>query len=145
MKPTATLRSVLACAFVFAACQGTGNAPCPDTQSVVADIASRHTDLLRLSVHATPPGGGAMCAIASTASERLGKASDAEDQRAIANGEVVVLEEPGAVDVTVPMLKKDGKFTAAAGVTLKGSDKQAAVTTAKIIASELEAAMTKKM
>ena len=33
-------------------------------------------------------------------------------------GQQVVLDEPGAIDVTVPILKAKGRATAVAGVTL---------------------------
>lgn len=145
MKRPTPASFVLALALPFAACQSAPQAPCPDTQAKVLELALRHTDVVRLSVHAVPPGGGALCAIASTAPERLGKPSDPEDERALANGGMVVLREPGAIDVTVPLCRKDGRFQAVAGVTIKGADDKAAIATALAIAEELEASMTKKM
>ncbi|MCB9885661.1 MAG: hypothetical protein H6838_09225 [Planctomycetes bacterium] len=128
--------------FVVAACHSTPAAPCPDTQAVVTKVAAAHGDVLRLTVHAVPPGGGAMCGIASTSPERLGRVSDSEDHRAIDTGEIVVLDEPGAVDYSVPVRQKDGKFTAVVGVTLKsGGDPAALRASAVAIAAEVAGQM----
>ena len=82
--------------------------------------------------------------IASTMKERRGKPSDPEDLQAMKSGQEVVLDESGAIDVTVPILKKSGKATAVAGVTLRaeeGADRGALVQKARGIAQELAAAV----
>lgn len=130
-------------AFLFVlACQSAPKAPCPDTQEVVDRIAAANPDVVRLTVHAVPPEGGAMCAVASTADDKRGKASDPEDHQALANGETVVLDEASGIDVSVPVLQQGGKFTAVVGVTMKsGQDRAAIVQKAKSIASEVAGAM----
>jgi hypothetical protein len=50
--------------------------------------------------------------------ERRGKPSDPEDLEAMKTGREIVMDEGGNVDVTVPILVKNGKPTAIAGVTL---------------------------
>lgn len=141
MKSPPLASFVLVLSLAFAGCQSTQAAPCPDVQAAVVDIARRHAEIVRLSVHAVPPGGSAVCAIASTSEAKLGKPSDPEDERALANGGLVVLREPGAIDVTVPLQKKDGRFHAVAGVTVKGTDDRAAIALAQAVAAELEVVM----
>ncbi len=133
---------VLPVLFAISSCQCAPSAPCPDTQAVVTKVAAAHPEVVRLTVHAVPPAGGALCAIASSLPEKLGKPSDPEDHRAIDSGETVVLDEAGAVDYTVPVRQKDGKFTAAVGVTLKsGGDPAAQMAAAKAIAAEVAGQM----
>lgn len=128
--------------FVVAGCKSTPAAPCADTQAVVDKVAAAHPDLVRLTVHAVPPQGGAMCAVASTSADKLGKPSDPEDHRALESGETVVLDEAGAVDYTVPVRQKDGKYTAVVGVTLKsGGDQATQMAAAKAIAAEVAGQM----
>ena len=55
-----------------------------------------------------------------------------------------MLDEPGAIDVTVPILKVKGKATAVAGVTLpmeEGANRAALVNKARTIAEELATAI----
>lgn len=149
------MRSVLRSPFAFvlalalAAC-ATNPAPCPDTQAIVDSITKNSPDIVRLTVFTTPPQGGAVCAVASSLASKRGKAADPEDLRAMTSGKNEVLQEPEALDVTVPILKKDGKYTASAGVTLKASQgaKQAdLVQRAEAIAHDIQtrmAAMPKK-
>lgn len=119
----------------------TGNAA---AQSTVEATAKMHTDVVRLTVHMAPAGGGASTAVASTAADRIGKPSDKEDLQAMETGQTVVMDEKDAVDVTVPAMQKDGKWTAAIGVTLKaaaGADKEALKKKATEIASAVEKAI----
>lgn len=134
--------SIAVLSLSFVACRSTPSAPCPETQAVVESVAAAHTDVVRLTVHAVPAGNSAMVAVASTLADKLGKASDPEDVRAVQTGAVQVLDEAGAVDYTVPVKPVDGKFTAAVGVTLKaGGDQQAQMAHAKAIAAEVAARM----
>lgn len=139
-----SLRSVSAVALIalFAvSCKSTPKAPCTDTQTIVEAVAKDYPNVTRLTVHAVPPTGGGHVAVASTLAEKLGKPSDPEDLKAMKNGETVVIEETGGLDVTVPICSKEGKFTAAAGVTFKtekGSDQRQLVELAKAIAKVLE-------
>jgi len=126
---------------VLAACSWfKGDVPYPDAQEVVDRVAAKHADLVRLTLHAVPEGKTQCTQIASTMAERRGKPSDPEDIEAMKTGKHIVLDEPGAVDVTVPILVKGGKPTAIAGVTLRapeGSDRNAMVKRARAIAEEL--------
>ncbi|MCA8974218.1 MAG: hypothetical protein KDC98_05820 [Planctomycetes bacterium] len=136
--------SVALLSLIVTGCQSTAAAPCAATQAVVEAVAGLNADILRLTVHATPPDGGELQAIASTAPEKLGKPSDAEDLRAIDEGMAVDLDEGSDIDVTVPILKKDGAYTAAVGVTMKGGgDRQKIIAAAKMIAAEVETRLQK--
>lgn len=138
--------SILASLLVFAACKSAPEAPCPDTQAIVEAVAKAHPDCVRLTVHKTPPAGGDVCAVASTSADKLGKPSDPEDLKAMQTGETVVLDEPGAIDVTVPVMAENGKHMAAVGVTLKagaGTDRARVVAMAKEIAMAVETRMAK--
>jgi len=104
---------------VLGGCRSTPSAPSPDIQAIVEAVAKDHPEVVRLTVHMVPPGGGVSCVVASTLAEKLGKVSDPEDLEAMATGKVVVLEEVGAVDVTVPVMKKGARWESSVGVTLK--------------------------
>lgn len=111
-------------------------------QSIVETLASEHQDVTRLTVHTKPDAATRMMAIASTSPAKRGKVSDPEDQRAVDSGEIVVLEEKGGIDVTVPMRHKSGVFYAAAGVTFKSSiGRDAAIKRGRAIAATLERAL----
>lgn len=125
-----------------AGCAAAPKALCPDTQNAVEHVAAAHPEVVRLTVHAVPPAGGEMCVIASSLAAKLGKPSDPEDHRAVASGETVVLDEPGAVDYTVPVRLREGRYTAAVGVTMKsGGEPAAQMAAAKAIAAEVAAMM----
>lgn len=116
-------------------------------QKAVEATAKLHPDVVRLTVHMVPAAGGASCAVASTAADKLGKPSDKEDLEAMKTGAPVVMDETDALDVTVPAMQKDGKWTAAIGVTLKapaGADKAALTKKATEIAGAVEAALSGK-
>lgn len=124
--------------FLFGACSST---PASDSaaQAVVDSIAAKHENVLRLTIHAIPDGEADYKFIASTLASKLGLPSDPEDLEAIETGQVVVLEEPGGIDVTVPIRIRDGKATAATGVTLEASmGREAAVAAANAIAAEID-------
>ena len=118
------------------------SAPDPLAQSLVESIASRNKDIVRLSVHAIPDGGTEYMAVASTSSEKLGKPSDPEDLQAVETGEIIVLDEPGGIDVTVPILRFEGEATAAAGVTVNADlGRDAAIQLAQEVAVQIEQGM----
>lgn len=108
---------------LFAGCGSTANAPSPEVQTIVEATAKKYPDVMRLTVHRVPAGGSDYVAVASTAADKLGRKSDPEDLRAMESGEIVVLDENGATDVTVPVLEQGGKYTAAVGVTWKPGTK----------------------
>jgi iron complex outermembrane receptor protein len=124
----------------LAACASTKGTASPAAQEVLDRVAARHPDLVRLTLHAVPQGKKDCTQVASTVAERRGKKSDPEDLEAMRTGQQVVLEEQGAIDVTVPILVKDGAPTATAGVTLRagaGTDRGTLVLRARAIAQEL--------
>lgn len=124
-----------------AACTSTKGVASPAAQEVVDRVAAKHPELVRLTLHAVPAGEKACTQVASTMAERRGKRSDPEDLEAMRTGRQIVLSEPGAVDVTVPILVKSGKPTAIAGVTVRaaaGADRDTLVARAVAIAQELE-------
>lgn len=128
---------------VLAAC-ATTDAPYPAAQKALDGVAAEHRDLLRLTLHAVPAGQTQCVQLASTMPERRGKPSDPEDLDALRTGNQVVLDEPGAIDVTVPILLVGGKPTAVAGVTLRagaGQSRDALVQRARSIAGELATAV----
>lgn len=129
---------------VLGACASTSPCCCngKDPQAVVTATAAANPGVARLTIHCKNADGTAT-ACASTAAEKKGKASDKEDLEAMDQGQPVVLAEPNGLDVTVPFLKKDGKFTGACGVTFadKGMDKGAAVQKAAAIAQSIETAL----
>ena len=116
----------------------------PEYQSIVDAVATRHPGLVRLTVHAVPPGERSPRVVASTSAAKRGKPSDPEDLQAFNTGGAVVLEEPGALDVTVPILLENGKPTAVTGVTLEAkldADRRALELRAREIAAEVESAI----
>ena len=136
---------VIVSGLVAAGCQSA--APCADTQAVVESVAKQYPDCVRLTVHSAPPAGGDWCVIASTSEDKLGKPSDKEDLDAMGTGRTVVLDEPGAIDVTVPILLKDAKWRATCGVTVKaaeGANREQLVANANRIAKAVEASMASK-
>jgi hypothetical protein len=123
------------------ACKSCCAEGCTPPQDVVEAVAKENPDCTRLTVHCTPAGAAGPIACASTSAEKKGKPSDPEDVKAMQTGETIVLDEAGAIDVTVPILAKDGKFTAVCGVTLKaaGLTKDQAKAKATTIAKAVEA------
>jgi hypothetical protein len=130
------------CLIVLSACASTkDSAPYPAAQEIVDAVAARHADLARLTLHAVPKGEMQCTQLASTLPERRGTPSDPEDLQALRTGKEIVLDEPGAMDVTVPILVQDGAPTAVAGVTLRtdgGASRDVVVSRARRIAEELE-------
>ena len=113
-------------------------------QEILDGVAAGHPNLKRLTLHAVPAGKSECTQIASTMASRRGKPSDPEDLNALSTGKEVILDEPGAIDVTVPILATDGKPTAVTGVTLAlkdGADREALLAEARAIAEELAAAI----
>ncbi|HEX6810366.1 MAG TPA: hypothetical protein VF384_01970 [Planctomycetota bacterium] len=138
---------VVVSVLVGASCKSSPPGTCADTQSVVETVAEQHPEVVRLTVHSSQTTGGACLAIASTSADKLGTPSDKEDLTAINDGRTIVLDEPGAIDVTVPILQKDGKWTAACGVTVKaaaGTSRDQLVANANSVAKAVEASMAAK-
>lgn len=126
------------------ACQSNRPAVCADTQAIVDAMAAKYPEIVRLTVHTTPAGAKESIAVASTLPAKRGKASDVEDLNAMRRGETIVIEEVGALDVTVPICRKGALCTAAAGVTLTmgpGADKQKLTELGNAIGKEIEGKM----
>ncbi|MCC7395848.1 MAG: hypothetical protein IT455_02160 [Planctomycetes bacterium] len=135
------LSLALFAAVSLTSCKSTCGDDCSSHQAAVAAVAKDHPDCTRLTLHCTPAGGGGAKACASTLPSKLGKPSDPEDLKAMQTGETVTLDEGDALDVTVPICAKDGKFMAACGVTLKKSataSKEQLVEQATAIAKAVE-------
>jgi hypothetical protein len=112
---------------------------CEQAQAVVERVARENPSVTRLTVHCTPPKGGAPMACASTSADKRGKPSDPEDLRAMQSGRPEVMEEGTALDVTVPIMQKDGRYTGACGVTLKPEGtREATIERARSIAMAVE-------
>ncbi len=139
--PIAALLSL----FTFVACKSTSCCSpvgtCEQSQATVEKVAKEHPGLTRLTVHCMMDGKPMACA--STAADKKGKPSDAEDVKAMQSGQPVVLDEQGLLDVTVPILAKDGKFHGACGVTMPttGMTREQAVAKATSIAKAVEAGL----
>lgn len=127
---------------IAAACSSSPDAN-TTPQSVVEAVAKKNPDCTRLTLHCTKVNASGPSVCASTAADKLGKPSDPEDLQALSSGQTVVLEEAGALDVTVPILMKDGKAMAACGVTLKPGTmtREQTIERAKGIAKAVEASM----
>jgi ligand-binding sensor protein len=113
-------------------------------QKVLDGVAAQHANLKRLTLHAVPAGKTECTQIASTRADRRGRPSDPEDLEALRTGKEVILDEAGAIDVTVPILVADGKAAAVTGVTLTlkdGADRDSLLNEAHAIAKELEKAI----
>ncbi|MBL8747616.1 MAG: hypothetical protein JNK78_00545 [Planctomycetes bacterium] len=132
------LSSFVLLAALFAGCasQPAACEACKNAQSVIDGVAKQNPDCTRLTLHCSMEGGAKCCA--STAADRVGKASDKEDVEAMSSGKTVVLDEAGAVDVTVPIRAMNGKFMSSCGVTLKGMPRDQAVAKAATIAKSVE-------
>jgi hypothetical protein len=138
------IRNLLVAAAPFLpSCAGTPASDATTAQQVVEDVARRHRDAVRVTVHATPAGSAQLHAVGSTSAAKRGKPSDPEDLRALETGEAIVLEEGNNLDVTIPMTDAAGKRTWVAGVTLRGSGRtrDQLVADAHVVARELDAAV----
>jgi len=118
--------SVVVGAFLslLAACQSARDGYCtgcasPETQAIVDAVAKDHPEVVRLTVHGKPASCDKYCAIASTLPEKVCKESDPEDLEAMVSGKIVVIEEVGGVDVTVPVLPKGARWESTVGVTFR--------------------------
>ncbi len=128
---------------VTVACSSPAPAPTrfPEAQRIVEHVAARHTDVVRLTIHAVPSGTARNIVVASSVAAKLGAASDPEDVEAMTSKRAVALEEGGHLDYTAPVLDASGTSIAAVGVTVKGPSEAAMRTSAEAIARELAGAI----
>jgi two-component sensor histidine kinase len=95
-------------------------------QVEIDDIVKKLPHISRFSIHSEAPedkGPSGYRHLASSAQERVGRPSDAEDIESIKNDKHVVLFETDAegnrhIDVTYPIHNIEGKAIAAAGITI---------------------------
>ncbi len=118
-----------------------GRASYPEAQHIVEQVAARHPDVVRLTIHAMPAKSSHSRIIASNVHAKLGKASDPEDLHAMETKQPVTLSEGQNLDYTAPVVDASGKAIAAIGVTVKGASEAAKLATAKLIAGELSSAI----
>ncbi len=110
-------------------------------QRLVEELAARHSDLVRIGMHVTPPGKPDNIIIASNVPEKLGHKSDPEDLQAMNTGQPVVLKEGENFDVTLPLHDAAGKIIGAIGLTFRpraGENKTDAAQHARAMAREVE-------
>lgn len=108
-------------------------------QNFVDNLKKSTPVIEEIAVYATLADGNTM-RIVSTTPNMAGKPADPEDIDAIIENQVIVIEESGVVDVTVPMANAKGQPAAVAGIKIalkdgmtKDSAKEKAVTVAKEI------------
>lgn len=135
------LGSILFLGALACSTPGPGHASYPAAQSIVEKVASKHTDLVRLTIQAVPHDGSRSRVIASTSKAKLDDWSDPEDLQAMQTKEPVTRMEGHDLDYTAPVIDTSGKAIAAVGVTVKGPNEAAMLASAKGIAGELSAAI----
>lgn len=125
----------------LAACSAPGTGSFPAAQETLDQVAAKHADLVRLTLHAVPRDSDRSRIIASNLPAKLGAWSDPEDLTAMETQQPVVLREGDHLDYTAPVVDSSGKAIAAVGVTVKGATEAEMLASAKTIASELSAAI----
>ena len=112
----------------------------PLAQRLVDELAQRHSELVRIGLHVTPPAASENIIVASNLPSKVGQKSDPEDLQAMKSGRPVVLSEGENFDVTLPFHDASGQIIGALGLTLKpgGEGQAGALRRARLIAGELE-------
>ncbi len=110
-------------------------------QSLVEEVAAKHPELVRLTLHAVPNRQSQCRVIASNVPSKLDDLSDPEDVQAMRTKKPVTLQEGGNLDYTAPVVDSTGTAVAAVGVTVMGPSQSAMLASAKAIAAELSAAV----
>jgi len=113
----------------------------PEAQRIVADVAARHADVVRLTIHAVPRQETRSRVIASNLAAKIGAWSDPEDLEAMRTRRAVTKEEGALLDHTAPVIDSSGVAIAAVGVTVRGSDRAAMLASAEHVAHELATAI----
>lgn len=128
---------------LLAACSAPGaqHDSFPEAQRIVEQVAARHTDVVRLTIHAVPSRSARNVIVATNVAAKLGAASDPEDIEAMTSKQAVVLKEGDHLDYTAPVIDAAGRAIAAVGVTVRGASETAMRTSAESIARELSAAI----
>jgi len=135
------LASILLLGLAACSTSGVRHANYPEAQSIVEGVAARHSDIVRLTIHAVPSRGKSSRVIASNVAAKLDDGSDPEDIQAMETKQPVTLMEGDHLDYTAPVIDESGKAIAAVGVTVKGGSEAEMRTSAESIARELSSAL----
>ncbi len=111
-----------------------------DAQALVNRMVDKYPEIAWLSIHAVPTGQSRCQIIACSQSEMVGQASYREDVETMQTRTAGVFRAGGRVEVTAPILDRDGKAIGAVGVTFeKGEDasEEVLVNQAKSLAREI--------
>jgi hypothetical protein len=126
----------------FAGCaSGPEPATFPAAQAIVDQVTARHQDIVRLSIHAVPPGTEKSRVVASNVKDKLDDWSDPEDIKAMETKQPVTMDEGKDLDYTAPVIDSSGKAIGAVGVTVKGTDRAKMLSSAQAIAREVSTAI----
>jgi len=142
-RPRPTLPTTLALLQLATACAGTQAATDRKLQQMVFDLQRTNPGIVRLSVHRYDPDLGGVI-VASTVKAKVGLPSHSEDLRAMATLQPVVIEDGTDLDVTVPILVRDGRAQACVGVVMatgRRTVRATLITQAEAIAHEIEHAI----
>lgn len=145
MKKAVTATVLVGFLFVCS-CQSTvkSSSDFKDAQMLIDKMVAEHPEIVRLTIHAVPTGQTQNIIIACNIREKLGKISDPEDLEVMKTKKMVVLKEGDNLDVTAPILDKEGNAIASTGITLRGlnsTNEQALTEKDKAIAAELSQAV----
>jgi len=142
-RPRPTLPTILALLQLATACAGTQAATDRRLQQLVFDLQRTNPGIIRLSVHRYDPDLGGVI-VASTVTAKIGLPSHSEDLRAMATLQPVVIELGSDLDVTVPILIRDGRAQACVGIVMTTGpriQRATLIENARAIAQEIENAM----
>src|SRR5262249_8018237 len=142
-RPRPTLPIALALLQLASACAGTQAATDRKLQQLVFDLQRANPGIVRLSVHRYDPDLGGVI-VASTMTSKVGLPSHAEDLRAMATLQPVVIELGSDLDVTVPILVHDGRAQACVGIVMTTGPRmprETLIANARAIAHEIEQEM----
>src|SRR5262245_27560483 len=125
------------------ACAGTQAATDRKLQQMVFDLQRTNPGIIRLSVHRYDPDLGGVI-VASTVTAKVGLPSHSEALRAMATLQPVVIELGSDLDVTVPILVRDGRAQACVGIVMTTGPRmprETLIANARAVAKQIEDAM----
>ena len=82
----------------------------PLAQSILVAVKAHHNDIVKLGLHAVPPGATDNVIIANIAPEKIGKKSSAKDLEGLAANKPVAarLDKSQTFDLLIPITDKNG-------------------------------------
>lgn len=82
----------------------------PLAQSILIKVKARHDDIVKLGLHAVPPGSTDNVIIANIAPEKIGKKSSAKDLEKLAENKqiAVALDASRTFDLLIPIAAANG-------------------------------------